>query len=211
MNFYILTLFPDLINGALNYSITKKAQVKKLIKVKTVNIRDFSTDHYHTVDDKPYGGGPGMIMKIDIVVKALESLKLKSKKNTRIVLLDPRGKRYNQNHTEKLAKYENLIIICGHYEGIDERINYFIDEKISLGDFIITGGELASLVLIDSITRLLPGVIKKDSVKTETRAPKYLEYPQYTRPETFRKHKVPSVLLSGNHQKIEKWKTGAGR
>lgn len=207
MKFSVVTLFPEFIKSIASFSIIKNALAKKILELETINIRDFSTDSYKTVDDRPYGGGAGMILKIDVLEKALASVKKEPKSKT--ILLDPRGRRFTQKKAEEYSLLNQLIIVNGHYEGIDERINYFIDEKVSLGDFILTGGEIASLALIDSVGRLIPGVINQNSLTKESRPPFFLEYPQYTRPKVYKHHRVPPVLLSGDHAKIKKWREKA--
>lgn len=212
MTFYILTLFPQMLAGLLNSSILKRAQGTKLITVNLVNPRDFARNTHKTVDDKPYGGGGGMILKVDILLAALESIIPKPY----IILLSPIGKKYDQKRTKIFAKKQSLALICGHYEGVDARIENFADEVVSIGDFILTGGEIAAAVIVDSVARLIPEVIKKESLETESfssmttrRQPTpitLLEYPQYTRPAEFRGLKVPPILLSGDHQQIARWR-----
>ena len=212
MIFNILTIFPQMFNSYFNESIIKRAQEKKIIKINFLNIRDFAFDKHKKVDDTPYGGGVGMLMKIEPIYLALKAFKLKRKTpKQKIILLCPKGKKFNQRIAERLSKLDKITFICGRYEGIDERVNQLIDEKISIGDYILTGGEVPVMVIIDAITRLLPGVLGKDaSSKMETFSKKYfLEYPQYTRPEIFemnnKKTRVPKILLSGNHKKIKEW------
>jgi len=213
MEISFLTIFPKIFDCYLNESILKRAQKKKLIKFNIVNIRDFATDKHKTVDDKPYGGGPGMILKIEPIFLALKSLKLKSRiksQKSRIVLLSAKGKTFDQKMAYRLAKYNHLIFICGRYEGVDERVaKYLADEEISIGNYILTGGELPAMVIADAITRLIPGVIRPESLKEESFSKlktKFKEYPQYTRPENFMGWKVPKILLSGNHKKINEWR-----
>lgn len=210
----ILTLFPESITPYLNASILKKAQEKNLVKYSVVNIRDFAKDKHKKADDHPYGGGIGMIMKVDIVVDAIEEEKQKyttthPKKN--VILLDPRGLVLTQEVARKMSvSLDHLILVCGHYEGIDERIYEYIDQTISIGDYVLTGGELPALIVADAVTRLLPGVLDEKASKDESfeknDGKTQLSYPQYTRPEEYRGSKVPSVLVSGNHKEIEKWK-----
>lgn len=212
MTFHIITLFPESFESILASSILKRAIGKKIIKVKFVNPRDFAKDKHKSVDDSPYGGGSGMVMRADIIIKALESIKPKPY----VILLSASGKKYTQKNARQLAKKKNLAIICGHYEGVDARVEKYADEILSIGDYITTGGEIPAMVLIDSITRLLPGAITKGSAVTESFSKDLslitnhlsllLEYPQYTRPEDFRGQKVPKVLLSGNHKKIGDWR-----
>lgn len=216
MKFSLLTLFPEMFS-CFSYSILKRAQGKKIIQVNLINIRDFSTDKYHTIDGRPYGGGVGMIMKVDVIDRALQSTKCKNEGcKERIVLLDPKGMKYDQKTAKRLSKYDHLIIICGHYEGVDERVKKIVNESISIGDYILTGGEIPAMVLVDSITRLLPGVLKKSEaivnesfsfqLPSSTFYHPSLEYPQYTRPAIYKKWRVPKILLSGNHQEITNWR-----
>ena len=203
MKFDILTLFPEMFE-ILNQSIIGKAIEKDLINIKVTNIRDFSKDKHKKVDDTPYGGGAGMIMKPDVVYDAYKSVK---DKNAKVIYMSPQGKTLNQKKVEELAKESHLIILCGHYEGIDQRVlDKIVDEEISIGDYVLTGGEIPAMVLIDSVSRYVEGVIKKDSIKEESFSNGLLEYPQYTRPEVFEEIKVPDVLLSGHHENIEKWR-----
>lgn len=259
MTFTILTIFPEIFNSYFTESIIKRAREKEIIKINTINLRDFANDKHKTADDKPYGGGAGMIMKIEPIYKALMStagkraggsivrnsryencgcgdeMKISQKGSTTlpfvpqtkdngaacqvrslkkiIILLTPAGKKFNQKMAKKLSKYDEIVFICGRYEGIDARIEKFADEKISIGDFVLTGGELGAMVIIDSITRLLPGVLGNvESSTDESHSIEgVLEYPQYTRPEIFetadgKKLRVPKVLLSGNHKKIAEWR-----
>ena len=203
MKFDVLTLFPEMFE-VLNQSILGKAQEKNLIDINLINIRDFSKDKHKKVDDTPYGGGAGMVMRADVVYDAFKSVETP---NSKLIYLTPQGKPLNQAKVEELAKNEHLILLCGHYEGIDQRvIDKIVDEEISIGDYVLTGGELPAMVLIDSVSRYIEGVIKSDSKEEESFSQGLLEYPQYTRPEEFEGQKVPEVLLSGHHQKIEKWR-----
>ena len=203
MKFDVLTLFPEMFE-TLNQSILGKAQEKKLIDINLINIRDFSKDKHKKVDDTPYGGGAGMVMKADIVYDAYKSVKTPK---TKLIYLTPQGKTLNQKKVEELSKEEHLVLLCGHYEGIDQRvIDKIVDEEISIGDYVLTGGEIPAMVLIDSVSRYIEGVIKNDSTKEESFSQGLLEYPQYTRPEIFQGEKVPEILLSGHHQKIDKWR-----
>lgn len=202
MTFHIITLFPEIFESAFSTSIIKRAQAKKIVKINFINPRDFAKDKHKSVDDKPYGGGRGMVMRTDILVKALESIKPRPY----TILLSASGKKYNQKKTRDFAKKKSLAIICGHYEGIDARVEKFVDDVISTGDFVMTGGEIAAMAIVDSVTRLIPGSIHKDSPKKESFSDSLLEYPQYTRPENFRGQRVPQVLLSGNHKQIENWR-----
>lgn len=215
MKISIITLFPKMISSFFDESIVKRAQDKKLVDIELVNLRDFSIDDYGTVDDRPYGGGAGMILRIEPIYKALEKIKsekLKVKnlsKNSKVILTSPKGKQFNQKKAVEYSKLDNLIIIAGHYEDVDARILDFVDEEVSMGDFILTGGEIPTAAIVDSVVRLIPGVLKKDqATKNESfdiNGKKILEYPQYTRPEVFMGKKVPSVLLSGDPKKIKMW------
>jgi len=201
-------------DGILSESMLYKAQKKDLVKIELINLRDFGIGKRKTVDDTPYGGGPGMIIRADIVDRALRDLKCKVQ-NTKckIILLTPRGKIYNQKIARRLAKLDEIVLICGHYEGVDERIKDLVDEEISIGEYVLTGGEPAAAVIVDSVTRLIPGVLgDENSAKDESYSKgKNLEYPQYTRPAEFRGKKVPKILLSGNHQKIADWRKGKSK
>jgi tRNA (guanine37-N1)-methyltransferase len=206
MRIDILTLFPGMFESALNESMLKRAQDKGLLKVKVHNLRDWTFDSHRSADDKPFGGGPGMVMKVEPVYLALEELGA-VRKGSRVVLLTPQGKRLEQKEVKRLVKYKKLILVCGHYEGFDERIRDLADEEISIGDYILTCGELPALVLIDCIARLIPGVLgDAGSLKFESFSKNMLEYPQYTRPADFRGIKVPRVLLSGDHERIDQWR-----
>jgi tRNA (guanine37-N1)-methyltransferase len=208
MKIDILTLFPDMFRGVFGQSILKKAEEKKVVTYNLVNFRDYADNKHQTVDDYPYGGGAGMVLKPQPIFDAVEDLKSKSTTNPRIILMCPQGERYTQKKAEELAKEDHLILICGHYEGFDERIReHLVTDEISIGDYVLTGGELGAMVVVDSVVRLLPGVLGnetshiKDSFSTGL-----LEHPHYTRPADFRGMKVPDVLLSGNHRLIEEWR-----
>ncbi len=205
MKIDILTLFPEMFN-ALNYSIIGKAQEKKIIHLNTVDFRKFSNNKHNQVDDYPYGGGHGMILKVEPIYNALNFLGKNEK--TKVILLCPQGEKFNQKKAEELSKEEHLVFICGHYEGYDERIrDFLVTDEISLGDFVLTGGELAAMTIIDSITRLIPNVLsKEESHMEDTFTTGLLEYSQYTRPREFKGMKVPEVLFSGNHKKIKEYK-----
>lgn len=201
MTISILTLFPDMFAGPFDYSIVKHAKEKGSITINIVNIREFSTDRYKSVDDHPYGGGVGMVMRVDVINRALRTLHGKK------VLLDPRGTTFTQKKARAFAKLDHLILVCGHYEGVDERVKSLVDETISIGDYILTGGELPAMVIVDSVVRLLPGVLKKQATSNESFSlSDSLEYPQYTRPEEHKGLRVPTVLLSGDHKRIEEWR-----
>lgn len=219
MNFRIITIFPEIFNSYINEGIVGRALKEKRIKIKSYDLRKWTTDNHRTVDDAPYGGGAGMIMKIEPIYKALCDIKKQIAKNKKhkikTVLLSAKGKRWNQSMARKYAKLNEVIFICGRYEGVDERVLEFIDEEISIGDYVLTGGELGSIIMIDSITRLLSGVLGNNkSVQDESHSEEgILEYPQYTRPEVFiagkKKYKVPKILLGGNHAEIKKWREGS--
>ena len=208
MNFYILTLFPEMIKNGLEHSIIKKAIEKNIISIYPINIRDFSNNKHNKVDDYPYGGGHGMILKAQPIYDAFLSIKNKISNNAKVIYMTPQGKPFNQDIAKKFSEYKDLIILCGHYEGVDERIiQEIVTDEISIGDYILTGGELPAMVLIDSISRLLPNVLnKKESFLQESFTNNLLEHPHYTRPFKFNNKKVPEVLLSGNHKKIEAWR-----
>ncbi|MEK7577018.1 MAG: tRNA (guanosine(37)-N1)-methyltransferase TrmD [Patescibacteria group bacterium] len=202
MKFSIITLFPDMFTSPFAYSIIKRAVEKNQIHIDIVNLRDFSTDAYKSVDDRPYGGGAGMILRVDIIDKALKSIK---KGHT--ILLDPGGTPYKQSMAKQLATtYDHIILLCGHYEGIDERVRSLVDQEISIGDYVLTGGEIPTLVVVDSVTRLLTGVLSKpEATVHESFTEALLEYPQYTRPASYKDQTVPEILLSGDHKKIAAW------
>ena len=203
MKFDVLTLFPEMFEP-LKQSIIKRAAEKKLIDIKLVNIRDFSEDKHNKVDDTPYGGGAGMLMKPDVVDRAYNSVK---SENAKVIYLTPQGKTLNQKIVKDLSKREHLILLCGHYEGIDQRVlDKIVDEEISIGDYVLTGGELPAMVLIDSVSRYVEGVLSNESTEEESFSNGLLEYPQYTRPEIFDNVKVPDVLISGHHENIRKWR-----
>jgi len=206
IQFDIITLFPQIFDSVFSQSIILKAQEKGLVKINLINLRDFGEDRHKTVDAKPYGGGSGMVLRVDILLKSLKSVKKISKKS-KTILLSPQGKTFNQKTAKKLKSSEQIILICGHYEGVDERIKNFIDDEISIGDYVLTGGEIPAMVLIDTVSRLIGGVVgKKNSIKEETFERSLLKYPQYAKPLEFEGLIVPKVLLSGNHQEIEKWR-----
>lgn len=207
MQFDIITLFPGIFDSFLSESLLAKARDKKIITVHVHNLRDFTNDKHHTADDKPYGGGAGMLMKIEPLVVALK--KIKRKKNARVIFLSPAGKQFTQKKAEVCAKkYDQLIFICGRYEGVDARIKHYIDETISVGPYVLNGGEVAAMALIESVFRLIPGALgNADSLKEESWGDEAdSEYPQYTRPEVFDGHRVPKILLSGDHKKIAQWR-----
>lgn len=206
IKFDCLTLFPEMFN-ALKESIIGRAIENENIELNLINIRDFSKDKHKKVDDTPYGGGAGMVMKADVVYEAFKSIKQNEAEKPKVIYMSPQGKTLNQKKVEELSEEKHLIILCGHYEGVDQRvIDKIVDEEISIGDYVLTGGELPAMVLIDSVSRYAEGVIKKESIEEESFTNEILEYPQFTRPEVFEGVKVPEVLLSGNHQNIDKWR-----
>ena len=209
MNFHVMTLFPEMIQNGLMESITGRAIRNDLISLNTVNIRDFSEDKHLHVDDYPYGGGAGMVMQTGPIYRAFESIKKTSGKDKlRLVYLTPQGSVFNQEMARDFAKEEDLVFLCGHYEGVDERIlEMIVTDYVSIGDYVLTGGELPAMVMIDAISRMVPGVLNNNvSAEFESFSDNLLEYPQYTRPDEFMGKRVPDVLLSGHHAKIEKWR-----
>ena len=203
MKFSVLTLFPEMFDG-IKQSIIGKAIEKEIIDINIVNIRDFSKDKHKKVDDTPYGGGAGMVLRLDVVYDAYKSIK---SNNAKVIYLSPKGKTLNQEKVKELSNENHIILLCGHYEGIDQRVlDEIVDEEISIGDYVLTGGEIPAMVLIDSVSRYVDGVITKESVEEESFSNGLLEYPQYTRPEMFLDKKVPEVLLSGHHENIRKWR-----
>lgn len=210
MNFYILTLFPDMLMQGLHTSILGKAAEKGCITIHPVNIRDYTASKHKKVDDYTYGGGAGMLMQAQPVYDAYGAVcrQIQSEKKTRVIYLTPQGKPFQQDMAKELAREENLIFLCGHYEGIDERVlDEIVTDEISIGDYILTGGELPAMVVIDAVSRMVPGVLgNQESGEQETFSNSLLEYPQYTRPEVWNEKKVPEILLSGNHALIQKWR-----
>ncbi len=206
LQFDILTIFPKSFAPILNESIVKRAQEKKKVVIKVHDLRNFTKDKHRKVDDRPFGGGPGMVMAPQPIFDAVK--KIKKSKNARVILMCPSGKRLDQALAKSLSKRSQIVIICGHYEGVDARVGERLaDESISIGDYVLTGGELPAMVMVDCLTRLVPGVLgKKESLQTESFENNLLEYPQYTRPANFRGMKVPNVLLSGHHKDIESWR-----
>jgi len=202
VNIHVITLFPEIFEPILSSSILNKARAKKLIKINLINPRNFATDKRKTVDDKPYGGGAGMVLKVDVLYKALSSINPKPY----TILLSASGKKYTQKEAKGLAKRKNIALICGHYEGVDARIEKYVDEIFSVGDYVLTGGEIPAMALIDSIARLIPNVISPKSPHEESFEKGLLEYPQFTRPEVYENAPVPKVLLGGNHEEIKKWR-----
>lgn len=224
MRFDIISIFPESFTSYFDASILKRARKKDIVEIHIHNLRDFTTDKHKTVDDTPYGGGAGMVLKIEPIVKALEAIALtpyhqrlgsspqvgeQEKMKTRTILFSAKGKKFTQADARRLAKYDRLIMICGRYEGVDERVaEYLADEELSIGDYVLTGGEIPAMIVVDAVTRLIPGSLGNiESAKTESHSQKgVVEYPQYTKPEEFRDMKVPKILLSGNHKEIEKWR-----
>jgi len=208
MNYHILTLFPDMVLNGLNTSIIGRAAEKGLLSIEAIDIRDYSTDKHHSVDDYPYGGGAGMVMQPMPICEAYDDLCNKIGKKPRVIYMTPQGTVFNQTIAGELAKEEDLVFLCGHYEGIDERaLNLVATDFLSIGDYVLTGGELPAMVMIDCISRLIPGVLKNEtSAEFESFHDNLLEYPQYTRPEEYRGLKVPEVLLSGHHKNIDIWR-----
>lgn len=208
MNFHVLTLFPDMIRDGFQTSITGRAMAKGLLAMEAINIRDFSVNKHNRVDDYPYGGGAGMVMQAEPVYLAYESVANRLEKKPRVLYMSPQGKVFNQRMAEELAHEEELIFLCGHYEGIDERVlEEIVDDEVSIGDYVLTGGELPALVIMDAISRLLDGVLhNEESAEFDSFHDNLLEYPQYSRPEEWRGKKVPPILLSGHHVNVEKWR-----
>jgi len=214
MRFTVITIFPHLIEDYFKEGILSRALKKKQVRLKTINPRKFTKDRHQTVDALPYGGGAGLVIKPEPIVAAIKAAtkrkvsSLKRKAKVRIILLDPRGKRFLQKDAKRLTKYDELVFVSGRYEGIDERVKHYVDERISIGDFVLMGGELAALIVMEAVARLLPNVLHHpESAKDESFSDdKTLEYPQYTRPEIFDGRKVPKVLLSGHHKKIKEWR-----
>ena len=208
MRFDIITLFPSMFKSPFEESVIKRALQKKLIEIHLHNLRDFATDAHRTTDDAPFGGGAGMVMKVEPIYRALNYIKEKTGKKARVILLSPQGRTFNQEVALELAKEENIILICGRYEGVDERVReHLVDDEISIGDYVLSGGEIAAMVIVDTVARLIPGVLgNESSIKEDSFYRGLLDYPQYTRPAEFMGWKVPQVLRSGNHKKIREWR-----
>lgn len=202
MKIHIITLFPQIFESVFSKSIIRRAQDKKLLKTKIINLREFGLGKHKQVDDKPYGGGEGMVLMIEPIASALSEIKPKPY----TILLSASGRKYNQKTAKSLSSKKSIAIICGHYEGVDARIENIVDDVISIGDFIVTGGEIPAMLIVDSITRLLPGSINPLSPQDESFEENLLEYPQFTRPDSYKGLSVPKILTSGNHKEIEKWK-----
>ena len=206
LRFDILTLFPSMFSSPLEESILKRAQERELIEIRVINIRDFTSDKHNVADGYPFGGGTGMVMKPEPIIRAIEKAR-SLVEESKVVLMTPQGRRLDQRFVSELSKHPHLIIVCGRYEGIDERVREYVDEEISIGDYILSGGEPAAIVLVDAITRLVPGVLgNPKSAEEESFCNWLLEYPQYSRPREYRGRRVPDVLLSGNHKQINKWR-----
>ena len=208
MNYHVLTLFPEMIENGMNTSITGRAITKGLLSLEAINIRDFAFNKHQKVDDYPYGGGAGMLMQAEPVYLSYESIAERIGRKPRVIFLTPQGKTFNQDMAKEFALEEDLVFLCGHYEGIDERVlEEIVTDYVSIGDYVLTGGELPAMVMMDSISRMVPGVLNnQESGETESFSGNLLEYPQYTRPVEFRGRKVPDVLLSGHHGNIDKWR-----
>ena len=205
MKIQILTIFPRICEGVLGESILKRAQEKRLVSLEVLDLRSFATDRHRTTDDAPYGGGPGMVMKIEPISRALDALRLVG---TKVLLMTPQGRRFDQRIAEAYSRQRHLIIICGHYEGVDQRVaDHLVDDEISIGDYVLTNGALAALVFVDAVVRLIPGVLGDEaSAAQDSFSERLLDHPHYTRPESFKGWSVPHVLLSGNHAAIEEWR-----
>ncbi len=203
MRISILTLFPEMFDGFMNTSIIKKARLKELVQMEAVDIREFTDDRHRRVDEYPFGGGQGMIMKCQPVLDCVDSLRTE---NSRVLLMGPTGRRFDQAMAHELVQEQHLILLCGHYEGLDARIREFVDDEVSIGDYVLTGGEIAAMVVSDAVTRLVDGVITEQSHLDESFENGLLEYPQYTRPADYKGHRVPEVLLSGHHEKIRQFR-----
>ncbi|MGZ3579551.1 MAG: tRNA (guanosine(37)-N1)-methyltransferase TrmD [Syntrophales bacterium] len=207
IRFDILSVFPEMFESPLNHSILKRAQEKGMAEIHLHNIRDYAEDKHRMTDDAPYGGGGGMVMKVAPIDKALASI-VPSRDNALVVLLTPQGETFHQKVAEEMSRYSRIVLVCGHYEGVDERVrDHLVDREISIGDFILTGGELSAMVIVDAVTRLIPGVLgNNESASYDSFSTGLLEYPHYTRPGSYRDWQVPEVLLSGNHREIESWR-----
>lgn len=208
MQIDIVTLFPEMFRGPFDESIIKRAQDKSLVKINIHYLRKWAIDKRGSVDDKPYGGGVGMVIRVEPFFNAVADIKKNLNGKTKVILLSASGTPHNQKKAKQYSKLDNLIIICGHYEGVDQRVaDFLVNEEISVGDYVLTGGEIPAIVIVDTVVRLIPGVLEKpEATQFESFSKNILEYPQYTRPEDFKGYKVPKILLSGNHKEIEDWK-----
>jgi tRNA (guanine37-N1)-methyltransferase len=206
MQIDLLTLFPEFFASPLSQSMLQRAQAQGAVSYRLLNLRDFANDRHRVTDDRPFGGGPGMVMKIEPLVGAIRAIR-EGDPQVRVILLSPSGRRFNQAKARELAGLNHLLLICGHYEGVDERIHFYIDEELSIGDYILTGGEIPALIVVDAVTRLLPGVLGGEgATEEESFQEGLLEYPHYTRPRVFEGHEAPQVLLEGDHQRIARWR-----
>jgi tRNA (guanine37-N1)-methyltransferase len=206
MRIDLLTLFPEFFASPLSQSMLQRAQTQGAVTYRVVNLRDYAGDRHQVTDDRPFGGGPGMVMKIEPLVAAIRAAR-QADPQTRVILLSPSGPQFNQAKARELAGHPHLLLICGHYEGVDHRIHFYIDEELSIGDYILTGGEVPALIVVDAVTRLLPGVLGGDgATEEESFQEGLLEYPHYTRPRVFEGHEVPQVLLEGDHQRVARWR-----
>lgn len=215
MKIDIVTIFPEMFRGPFDESMAKRAVEKKIVEIKVHDLRDWAEDKHRSVDDRPYGGGAGMVMRADVIDRAVSDLNAKNKMpNAKRVLMSAKGRKFDQQAAKEYAKLDHLILVAGHYEGVDERVaEHVVDEELRVGDYVLTGGELPAMVVVDAVVRLLPGVLgNEESSEDESHSkPGYLEYPQYTRPEEYKRWKVPEVLLGGNHAEIDKWRKEKSR
>jgi len=214
LEFHIITIFPEIFESYLSESIIKRALKNKKIQITIHNLRDFSTGKHRQVDDRPYGGGPGMILMVEPIVKALKKITSRSKKKTRVIMLTPEGRLLTQKEGKRLSGYQRIILLCGRYEGFDARVEKYIDEKISIGPYVLAGGELPAMVVTEVIARHVEGVVGHPEALAEetfSKGENYVEYPQYTRPEVFAKQRIPKVLLSGNHMEIKRWREATAK
>jgi tRNA (guanine37-N1)-methyltransferase len=202
----LLTLFPEFFASPLNQSMLNRAQSQGAVEFRVLNLRDFTHDRHRVVDDRPFGGGPGMVLKIEPLVEAIRTVRAQDPE-VRVILLSPQGSWFSQDKARELARQKHLLVICGHYEGVDDRVHFYIDEELSIGDYILTGGEIPALAVVDAVTRLLPGVLGGEgAVEEESFQTGLLEYPHYTRPRDFEGREVPEILLSGDHARIRRWR-----
>jgi tRNA (guanine37-N1)-methyltransferase len=206
MQIDMLTLFPEFFRSPLSQSMLQRAQAQEAVIYRVINLRDYTTDKHQVTDDRPFGGGPGMVMKIEPLVAAIRAVR-EEDPQTRVILLGPSGPKFDQAKAAELAGHSHLLLICGHYEGVDHRVHFYIDEELSIGDYILTGGEIPALIVADAVTRLLPGVLGGEgATEEESFQEGLLEYPHFTRPRVFEGHEVPQVLLEGDHQRIARWR-----